>query len=277
MHAIWALILDPKFMEAYQHGVIIKCGDGILRRIFPCFFTYSADYPEKVLLATIRTLGCCPCPHCLVEKSQIAQLGTVIFFLTRFQEFDFNVFDMLVPDVLHEFELRVWKAVLTHLLHILFAIGGDSIQILDHRFHRVPTFGCDTIRRISGNISALKQLAGRDYEDLLQLRLHSDRSIDCLEDATTDLGKSLRKFVSTVCEAYDMRELPKETAARGRQRAKLANKGNQRKGVGDSSSGKKSFNLSTYKIHSLGHYPRFIRLFGPTNNYNTQIGEPEHK
>lgn len=44
---IWELLLDADFMEAYEHGIIIECADGILRRIYPRFFTYSADYPEK--------------------------------------------------------------------------------------------------------------------------------------------------------------------------------------------------------------------------------------
>jgi hypothetical protein len=47
MHAIWTLLLDNKFMDAYEHGIVIKCSDGITRRVFPWFFTYSADYPEK--------------------------------------------------------------------------------------------------------------------------------------------------------------------------------------------------------------------------------------
>lgn len=47
MHAVWHLILDGKFMEAYHHGIVIKCHDGIYRRFFPRIFTYSADYPEK--------------------------------------------------------------------------------------------------------------------------------------------------------------------------------------------------------------------------------------
>lgn len=40
---------------------------------------------------------------------------------------------MLVPDLLHEFELGVWKAVFTHLLRILYAAGGDVIQELNRR------------------------------------------------------------------------------------------------------------------------------------------------
>ncbi|KIK31848.1 hypothetical protein CY34DRAFT_55257, partial [Suillus luteus UH-Slu-Lm8-n1] len=47
MQAIWALLLDKKFMDAYKNGIIIRCGDGITRRVFPRFFTYSADYPGK--------------------------------------------------------------------------------------------------------------------------------------------------------------------------------------------------------------------------------------
>ena len=44
---IWLMLLDEKFMAAYRDGILLKCGDGIVRRLFPRFFTYSADYPEK--------------------------------------------------------------------------------------------------------------------------------------------------------------------------------------------------------------------------------------
>jgi len=47
MQAIWTLLLDDEFMQAYEHGIVIECGDGIRRRVFPRFFTYSADTPEK--------------------------------------------------------------------------------------------------------------------------------------------------------------------------------------------------------------------------------------
>ena len=47
IHAIWTLLLDTELMHAYQFGIVIRFADGILRRVFPRFFTYSADYPEK--------------------------------------------------------------------------------------------------------------------------------------------------------------------------------------------------------------------------------------
>lgn len=40
---------------------------------------------------------------------------------------------MFVVDLLHEFELGVWKAIFTHLLRVLYAEGSDSIQTLNKR------------------------------------------------------------------------------------------------------------------------------------------------
>lgn len=48
-HAQWAILLDNAFMKAYRHGIVINCPDGILRRFYPRIFTYSADYPEKLV------------------------------------------------------------------------------------------------------------------------------------------------------------------------------------------------------------------------------------
>ncbi|KAJ3985139.1 hypothetical protein F5890DRAFT_1573070 [Lentinula detonsa] len=76
MHAVWRFLLDDEFVHAYRCGIVIKCFDGIERRVYPRFFTYSADYPEKVLLATIRDLGSCPCPRCLIPKSLLDQMGS---------------------------------------------------------------------------------------------------------------------------------------------------------------------------------------------------------
>lgn len=95
---------------------------------------------------------------------------------------------MLVVDLLHEFELGVWKAIFTHLIRILYAAApaGRLVAELDRRFvdqtlkqtnklttiiryRLVPTFGRSTIRRFSTNASEMKKLAARNFEDLLQV------------------------------------------------------------------------------------------------------------
>ncbi|KAH9950133.1 hypothetical protein B0H21DRAFT_881501, partial [Amylocystis lapponica] len=310
MQAIWLLLLDPDFMYAYEHGLLIHCGDGILRRLFPRFFTYSADYPEKILLACIRYLAQCPCPRCLIKKVKIPAMGTTadsqrrnksrvdhkplqsmiartrgwIFekgygtaskmiarvldwgsllptrsaFSTRLSTFGFNFYTMFVPDLMHEFELGVWKSVFTHILRILYAEGKDRIHYFNKRFRNVPTFGRDTIRRFSTNVSGMKKLAARDFEDILQciipvlesllppphndiildllfdlavwhahakLRLHTETTLDVFKQATQTLGFTLRHFLATTCAVYVTRELPKEEAARGRRTAALTAKG----------------------------------------------------
>ncbi|THH19110.1 hypothetical protein EW146_g1980 [Bondarzewia mesenterica] len=364
LHEIWLLLLDPEFMHAYEHGIVLRCSDGNLRRVFPRFFTYSADYPEKIILASIKSLGKCPCPRCFVKKDQIGALGMKLdqkrrengrvddsarqgkikmarqwifekgyavaskaverllgpmslvptrnAFSTHFSKFNFNFYSMFMPDLLHEFELGVWKAILTHLLRILYAAGGDSIQKLNQRFRQVPTFGRDTICKFSNNVSGMKKLAGRDFEDLLQcsipvfegllpsphneiildllftlatwhayakLRLHTETTLGFFDTTTTSLGQLIRRFSTTVYSAFITQELPQEEAARGRRIAALAARSEGSGPVRQQAAGTKQkfFNMSTYKLHALGDYIKTIRLFGTTDNYTTQVGELEHR
>ena len=48
IQALWFLIISTtEFVEAYQFGMIIQFADQVIRRVFPRFFAYMADYPEK--------------------------------------------------------------------------------------------------------------------------------------------------------------------------------------------------------------------------------------
>ncbi|PCH44467.1 hypothetical protein WOLCODRAFT_154510 [Wolfiporia cocos MD-104 SS10] len=205
-------------------------------------------------------------------------------FSQRLSKFGFNFYSMFVPDLLHEFELGVWKAVFTHLLCILYAEGKDRIQILNKRFRLVPTFGRDTIRHFTNNVSAMKQLAARDFEDILQciipvldmllppehnevvltllfelatwhalakLHLHTEDTLTVFTRVTESLGNSLRAFVNTTCEAYDTQELPKEHAARGRHTAAMRERGSVVSNRKKSSSGTANELLNGPKIKKL--------------------------
>jgi hypothetical protein len=46
------------------------------------------------------------------------------------------VFSMLVVDLMHEFELGVWKMMFIHLLRILVAYGHDMVVELNTRWVR---------------------------------------------------------------------------------------------------------------------------------------------
>ena len=91
MHEQWKILLDDEFLEAWKHGIILLCPDGISQWFYPQIFTYSADYPEKwainspykrnlqficrILIVSIRNLGKCPCTHCLIPLSWVHCLG----------------------------------------------------------------------------------------------------------------------------------------------------------------------------------------------------------
>ncbi|KAE9410585.1 hypothetical protein BT96DRAFT_984098 [Gymnopus androsaceus JB14] len=191
-HEIWKVLLTPEFLDAYVHGVVVECADGILRRLYPWFFTYSADYPEKVLLASIKNMGTHLCPRKarrkLVEKARKKFFkhgkpinGTVVEDLLRpdsstaiwnafseaFEELGFNYFQLFVVDLMHEVELGVFKDLFTHLIQMCHAMGKDTVQELNERFRKIPTFGRSTIRWFVNNVSEMKKLGARDFEDLL--------------------------------------------------------------------------------------------------------------
>ncbi|KAG0694659.1 hypothetical protein DFH29DRAFT_1006136 [Suillus ampliporus] len=195
---------------------------------------------------------------------------------------------MLVVDLMHEFELGVWKALFTHLIHILSAAHTGDVLVHELDCRLTPTFGRDTIRKFASNASEMKKMAARDFEDLLQcaipvfdgllpephnkdvltllstcahwyalakLRMHTDETLDLLDAVTVELGKQLRQFQKHTCEAFKTQELRREAESR-----KM-----------------KTFNLQTYKIHALGDYSTSICNFGTTDSYSTEPGELEHR
>ncbi|KZT31281.1 hypothetical protein SISSUDRAFT_995334 [Sistotremastrum suecicum HHB10207 ss-3] len=74
-HGTWRVLLDDDFVQAHNHGFVVCFPDGVRRRVYLRVLTYSADYPEKVLIATIRDKGLCPCPRCFVKKKDIGNIG----------------------------------------------------------------------------------------------------------------------------------------------------------------------------------------------------------
>lgn len=70
------------------------------------------------------------CSYCIQISTNELQNA----FSDRLFIFGFNFFLMLVVDMLHEFELGVWKAIFTHLMRIIHAAGGAAVQELNWRY-----------------------------------------------------------------------------------------------------------------------------------------------
>ncbi|KAJ7364427.1 hypothetical protein DFH08DRAFT_731010 [Mycena albidolilacea] len=327
MHAIWKILLDDDFINACKHGVVIECPDAQLaemgtvndqkRRVND---VRVDDEPSRLTIASARDwiyqraygIKSAMVEKLLTAKSMVPTLNA----FSCLNVFGLSIYTMLVVDFMHEFELGVWKSVFVHLIRILFANGGDAIQQLNQRYRMVPTFGRSTIRRFVNNASAMKKLAARNFEDLLQcampvfeglldephnkvvldllfllaywhalakLRMHTSFSLGRLDEVTASLGRQLRYFAKYTCSKFVTKELPSEEAARGRRQAKKAASANKAGRPAPAAvkqggaSNQKTFNLFTYKWHSLGDYVRTIRFFGTTDSYSTQTGELEHR
>jgi hypothetical protein len=109
-----------------------------------------------------------------------------------------------------------------------------------------------------------------------KLRLHVDKTLESFEAATADLGRLGRRFAQVSAEKFSPQPTPEEKATAARQKARIAAK---RKTVQHRvskprvhrSKTKKVLNLFTYKWHALGDYVRWIRRYGTTDNYTTQM------
>ncbi|CAA7270389.1 unnamed protein product [Cyclocybe aegerita] len=205
MHAVWKFLLDDKFLHAFCYGMVIKCADGIEWRVYPRIFTYSADYPEKVLLATIHDKGLSPCPQCLTPKTRINQMGLqqdsnfqvqhpwtyLGDFVCRAREWIYKmarpiggtwVEDLLKPtssvptvnafvDHLgHSFQLN--ELFVVNLMHeVELGVWKTLFTHLIRILYATAPDGhlvADTICRFSSNTSEMKKLATRDFKDFLQ-------------------------------------------------------------------------------------------------------------
>ncbi|KAG2047193.1 hypothetical protein BDR06DRAFT_1032526 [Suillus hirtellus] len=349
-HEQWKILLDDEFLEVYEHGIVIHCCDGITRRFYPRIFTYSADYPEKVLIAMVRNLGGCPCLHCLIPKVRIQNMGmpqdrqqcetlernddrrrvmvstawsliyendygvgstavegllksqswvpTSNVFSDRLADLGFNIFHALVVDLLHKFEIGIWK--------MLFSL----VHKLDERYRQTPTFGPATIRKFLANASDLNYLLQctipvfdgllpephnqtvmqllftmAHWHRLAKLQMHSDLTLNIMDQVTSTVGQQFRNFKATVCSAYNTQELCQEAEARARCNVKRTAKravGQQGKQMEPAISPKhtqrnKVFNFQTYKFHALGDYISTIRLYGMSDSYSSEPGELEHR
>ncbi|KAF9521934.1 hypothetical protein CPB83DRAFT_872126 [Crepidotus variabilis] len=207
-----------------------------------------------------------------------------------------HVMDILGAKSLTPTCLGVWRSIFTHLLRILHAHRNDSINILNSRYRSIPTFGHSTIRKFHNNASSMKKLAARDFEDLLlcaipvfegllppvydrivrnllfelatwhalaKLCLHTETTLNDLENSTTRLGEAVRIFEKDVCAHYVTKELPSEEAARGRREA--------RKRAANNAPTTISSNLPK----STAKKPK--KLNTKVYNYNSQTGELEHR
>ncbi|KAF9221244.1 hypothetical protein BS17DRAFT_810136 [Gyrodon lividus] len=207
-------------------------------------------------------------------------------FLARLSHTGFDVFLILVVNLLHEFELGIWKAVFTHLLRILDSLKAGELAKVDYRYRQVPTFGHDSIHQFRKNVSDMRHTTARDFEDLLQCAIPVIQTLMPEPNNSQVLQllftlchwHSLAKLWLHTDKTLDLMELWREAESRKRCGAQKNSGPTSCSGPNLSIDSRhpKVLNLQTYKLHALADYTAQIRMYGATDSSSTQLGELEH-
>ena len=96
---------------------------------------YAVNTPQVEKLLRDQSLVPTTVSEDLLNSALIWCTNTVLknAFSDKLSALGFNLFLMLVVDLLHEFELGVWKAIFTHLLRILDSLKDGKLHELDRR------------------------------------------------------------------------------------------------------------------------------------------------
>ena len=290
-HESVRVILEP-LIKAGQGGVEMTSADGAVRLVFPILSCYVADYPEQCLVTCTKYGTCVKCkakamelqdPHpkesrsqawtenVLKEAQSLAGQNTRAFhdhcmshevaggvpqpFWTGFPLC--NIHQTITPDVLHQ----LYQGVLKHLIGWCQRILTP--QQLDQRIRCLPPgFG---VRRFKNGISALSQISGPERKNMAKILL------GCL------VGSIPTRGVYAVTALLDFIYLAQYTAHNKETLGYLEDALTRFHKYRDyfiQTSTREDFNIP--KFHSLLHYVEAIKLFGTTDNYNTETFERLH-
>ncbi|KAG1849437.1 hypothetical protein DFJ58DRAFT_612743, partial [Suillus subalutaceus] len=78
------------------------------------------------------------------------------------------VVPMLVVNLLHEFELGIFKSMFKHLIKLLHGINSETITVLNEHFRSIPSFGRGAIWHLPSSVSDVRHSAAWHFEDILQ-------------------------------------------------------------------------------------------------------------
>ena len=294
-HSCMHRILAP-LETAGTTGIYMMCGDGRLYRNHPIFAAFIGDYPEQIL-STGSITG--QCPTCDVNHDRLGDydsrdinhlrdLALVLNIFDSFEEDPANflrtcasakikpivkpfwkdfpyahIFRSITPDILHQ----IYQGVIKHITSwIIEAIGAEEVDARCRRLppnHNLRTFtkGISTLSRVTGqehnqigrillalvmdvplpeglsNVRLVRAIrALMDFVFLAQYPIHTGKTLELLEDA-------LSRF-------HDNKSIFVDLGIRGH------------------------FNIP--KLHFTSHYVDCIKLYGTTDNFNTETTERLH-
>ncbi|EPQ50619.1 hypothetical protein GLOTRDRAFT_50393 [Gloeophyllum trabeum ATCC 11539] len=291
-HSCVRRILRP-LKKAGETGVVMARGDGVCRRTHPLFAMFVGDYPEQVLVTGTKTGQCprCPVPHDQLgeyDSFEFRDMDAVLEALASIAQGPgafvkacahagikptqhpfweglpyVNIFQSITPDILHQLYQGVMKHVISWVTN---ACGAAEI---DARCRRFPPN--HHIRLFTKGISTLSKVTGREHAQMCQLLL------GLITDIRLPDGLSSARLVRATRAILDfcyLAQYPVHTDDTLKLLEVALQAFHENKGIFVDLGIRNDFNLP--KLHALLHYFISIKIFGTTDNYNTEYTERLH-
>ncbi|KAH9929290.1 uncharacterized protein B0H18DRAFT_1117630 [Fomitopsis serialis] len=289
-HEAMSIILKP-LVRAGVDGIEVTGGDGAVRRVYPILVAYVADYPEQCLVACSK-YGTCPKCQCPADKlaepvaaePRTSEMTESIILEASNQGLsdaacealcmqqnvaggvkkpfwaDLPYTDIhlsITPDVLHQLYQGVFKHLVTWCQDLL------GPKELDRRIRSMPpAFG---VRHFKHGISSLSQITGTERKGMARILL------GCL---IGKIPKSLLICFRSLLDFIYLAQYPTHDDDTLGYLSDALKMFHEHKNILVKLGIREHLNIP--KFHSLLHYVDSIRLFGTTDNYNTEMFERLH-
>jgi hypothetical protein len=174
-----------------------------------------------------------------------------------------NIFGSIAPDVLHQ----LLQGILKHIVAWVKSAFGAAE--LDARCQRLPPN--HNVRLFLNGISNLSRLTGKEHDEMSRILL------GILIDLPLPDGRNpdrLLRAVRAVLDFLYIAQYPVHSTESLITLDDALNTFHANKDIFVELGIRQSFNIP--KLHSLRHYSGSIKLFGTTDNYNTQATERLH-
>ena len=293
-HACMKLVLEP-LDKAGVDGVPMKTGDGLWRRCHPILAVYVGDYPEQCLVGGAFTGDCpvCTCPFEDLEdypseypdrdaeavREALKHLGAPDFaqrcrdvhvkplqhpFWEPFSYCD--IYQSITPDVLHQLYQGVFKHLLSWLKD---ACGAAEI---DARVARLPP--SHGVRIFWKGITKLSRVSGAEHKQISRFLLGIVVDLPVPGPGARETAARLVRSTRALLDFLYLAQYPVHTDRTLAALTEALDAFHADRNVFVDLGVRDGFNIP--KLHFLQHYVRYIKLYGTTDNYNTETTERLH-
>ena len=174
-----------------------------------------------------------------------------------------NIFRSITLDILHQLLQGVFKHIVAWIKSVF------SHAELDARCKRLPPN--HNVQLFLNGISNLSQLTGKEHAEMACILLGIIIDLPLPDSRNSD---QLIRAVRVVLDFLYLAQYPVHTTESLTALVNALDSFHDNKDIFVELNIRDSFNIP--KLHSLQHYAGSIKLFGTTNNYNTQATEQLH-